>query len=70
MSATRVAAGVYSLSVPPASRWDWTLPAYGMGKHVRLPAEWTGHIKCWGGTSAVSGVHRWRALSAFNAEAA
>jgi hypothetical protein len=36
----------------------------------RLPVEWTGLIKCRGGTSPVSGMDRRRALSAINAEAA
>jgi hypothetical protein len=36
----------------------------------RLPVEWTGLIKCRGGTSPASGMDRWHALSAINAEAA
>jgi hypothetical protein len=35
----------------------------------RLPVEWTGLIKCCGGTSPASGVDRRRDLSAINAEA-
>jgi hypothetical protein len=35
----------------------------------RLPAEWTGLIKCRGGTSPASGMNRRRTLSAINAEA-
>jgi hypothetical protein len=35
----------------------------------RLPVEWTGLIKCRGGTSPVSGMDWRRALSAINAEA-
>jgi hypothetical protein len=36
----------------------------------RLPVEWTGLIKCRGGTSPASGINRRRALSAINAEVA
>jgi hypothetical protein len=36
----------------------------------RLPVEWTGLIKCRGGTSPTSGMDRRRVLSAINAEAA
>jgi hypothetical protein len=36
----------------------------------RLPVEWTGLIKCRGGTSPASGMDRRHALSATNAEAA
>jgi hypothetical protein len=36
----------------------------------RLPVEWTGLIKCQGGTSPASGFDRRHALSAINAEAA
>jgi hypothetical protein len=35
-----------------------------------LPVEWTGLIKCRGGTSPASGMDRRRVLSAINAEAA
>jgi hypothetical protein len=35
----------------------------------RLPAEWTGLIKCRGGTSPASGMDRRRALSTINTEA-
>jgi hypothetical protein len=33
-----------------------------------MPVEWTGLNKCQGGTSPASGMDRWRALSAINAE--
>jgi hypothetical protein len=36
----------------------------------RLPVEWTGLIKCQGGTSPANGMDRRRALSAINAEVA
>jgi hypothetical protein len=36
----------------------------------RLPVEWTGLIKCRGGTSPASGMDRRHALSAINAETA
>jgi hypothetical protein len=35
-----------------------------------MPVEWTGLIKCRGGTSPASGMDRRRALSTINAEAA
>jgi hypothetical protein len=35
-----------------------------------LPVEWTGLIKCRGGTSSASGMDRQRTLSTINAEAA
>jgi hypothetical protein len=44
----------------PSAGWPWR----------RLPAEWTGHNKCRGGTSPVSTVDRRRVLSVINAESA
>jgi hypothetical protein len=49
---------------------DWTgAPSVGWPGR-RLPAEWTGHIKCWGSTSPVSRVDRRRVPFTINVEAA
>jgi hypothetical protein len=50
----------------PLSDWTDTPPVGWPGR--RLPAEWTGHIKCRGGTSPVSKVDRRCVFSAINVE--
>jgi hypothetical protein len=64
MSTVRHAARAHCLIVDwtgaPSARWPWR----------RLPAEWTGRNKCWGGTSPVSRVDRRRVLSVINADSA
>jgi hypothetical protein len=52
----------------PLSDWTGT-PPVGWPGH-RLPAEWTGHIKCRGGTSPVSRADRRRVFSVINVEIA
>jgi hypothetical protein len=47
------------------TKWTGTPPTGWPG--LRPSAEWTGHIKCRGGTSPASGIDRRRALSAINA---
>jgi hypothetical protein len=48
--------------------WPSMSPVERTGR--RLPAEWTGLIKCGGGTSPASAMDRWRVLSSINAAAA
>jgi hypothetical protein len=52
MSIVHAAVWVYRLLM----EWTGTPPAERTGR--RLPAEWTGLIKCGGGTSPVSGMDR------------
>jgi hypothetical protein len=52
----------------PLSDWTGTPPVGWPGR--RLPAEWTGHIKCRGGTLPVSRADRRRVFSALNVEIA
>jgi hypothetical protein len=49
---------------------EWTGTPSVEWTGCRLSAEWTGLIKCRGGTLLVSGMDRRRALSAINAGAA
>jgi hypothetical protein len=48
-------------------KWTGTPPAEWTGH--RLPAEWTGLIKCRGGTPPASGMDRQRASPSINVEA-
>jgi hypothetical protein len=48
--------------------WPGTPPAERTGR--RLLAEWTGLIKCGGGTSPANGMDRQHVLSSINAAAA
>jgi hypothetical protein len=62
MDIAHLAARAYCLAMD----WTGTPPVGWPGR--RLPAEWTCHNKCCGGTSPISRVDRRRVLSAINAE--
>jgi hypothetical protein len=61
-----VHAAVWECCLPV--EWTGTPPAEWTGR--RLPAEWTGLIKCRGGTPPASGMDGRRALPSINAEVA